>query len=217
MLRKESSSVFKPANLVHTTWILARVSDFNFDALNDSLLSFTIPRNKIVTLHITAILSSPGSQDLAQLRRWLVAARRSETLHPAGRVFDHLNRFYSADIDWTSWTSWNEDSAYAIDRAYDSVHVAAAYWSLYRVARAYPSLVKVHDWEWYLNQAYRTVIRGMQTDVGYNRLGLMGETLLGREAVDEYWEQLRDYPAGARAWRDEMFALLLSTRPAAIS
>jgi hypothetical protein len=38
-----------------------------------------------------------------------------------------------------------------------------------------------------------------------------------REAVDEYWEQMRGYPAGARAWRDEMFALLLSTRPAAIN
>ncbi|KAI6081940.1 hypothetical protein F4821DRAFT_248233 [Hypoxylon rubiginosum] len=91
---------------------------------------------------------------------------------------------YSSNIDWTSWTSWNEDAAYAIDRAYDYVHVAAAYWSLYRVARAYPSLVKTHDWEWYLNQAYRTVIRGMQNDVGYNRLGLMGETVFGEILTD---------------------------------
>ncbi|KAI4861919.1 hypothetical protein F4820DRAFT_451460 [Hypoxylon rubiginosum] len=91
---------------------------------------------------------------------------------------------YSSAIDWTSWTSWNEDSAYAIDRAYDYVHVAAAYWSLYRVARAYPSLVKTHNWEWYLNQAYRTVIRGMQDDVGYNRLGLMGETVFGEILAD---------------------------------
>ena len=35
-----------------------------------------------------------------------------------------------------------------------------------------------------------------------------------REAVEEYWSQMRDYPSGARAWRDEMFALLMNTQPA---
>ncbi|KAL7619619.1 hypothetical protein AAE478_010160 [Parahypoxylon ruwenzoriense] len=91
---------------------------------------------------------------------------------------------YSADIDWSSWTSWNEDAAYAVDRAYDYVHVAAAYWSLYRVARAYPELLKLHDWEWYLNQAYRTVLRSTQRDVAYNGLGLMGETVFGEILTD---------------------------------
>ncbi|KAI0179857.1 hypothetical protein GGR52DRAFT_215566 [Hypoxylon sp. FL1284] len=91
---------------------------------------------------------------------------------------------YSADIDWTSWTSWDRDAAHAIDRAYDYVHVAAAYWALYRVARAYPTLVTVHDWEWYLSQAHSTVMRGMQSDVGYNRLGLMGETVFGEILAD---------------------------------
>ncbi len=38
-----------------------------------------------------------------------------------------------------------------------------------------------------------------------------------REAVDEYWDQMRGYPAGAREWRDEMFALLMNTQPAAMS
>ncbi|KAI2627738.1 hypothetical protein GGR54DRAFT_652556 [Hypoxylon sp. NC1633] len=91
---------------------------------------------------------------------------------------------YSSNIDWTAWWSWNVDNAYAIDRAYDYVHVAAAYWSLYRVARAYPELLKSHDWNWYLTQAYSTVIRGMRTDVGYNRLGLMGETVFGEILTD---------------------------------
>ncbi|OTB10521.1 hypothetical protein K445DRAFT_70107 [Daldinia sp. EC12] len=91
---------------------------------------------------------------------------------------------YDSAIDWTSWTSWNKKAAYAIDRAYDYVHVAAAYWSLYRVARAYPELVKSHDWKWYINQAYNTVIRGMQSDVGYNRLGLMGESVFGEILAD---------------------------------
>ncbi|GAB6900523.1 hypothetical protein [Kineosporia succinea] len=38
-----------------------------------------------------------------------------------------------------------------------------------------------------------------------------------REAVDEYWEQMRGYPNGARFWRDEIFALLMSTKHAAVS
>ncbi|KAI1080577.1 hypothetical protein F5B20DRAFT_103852 [Whalleya microplaca] len=91
---------------------------------------------------------------------------------------------YNSSVDWTSWTSWDVDAAHAIDRAYDYVHVAAAYWSLYRVARAYPELVKSHDWDWYLSQAYNTVIRGMQSDVGYNRVGLMGETVFGEILTD---------------------------------
>ncbi|KAF3067193.1 putative glycoside hydrolase family 43 protein [Daldinia childiae] len=91
---------------------------------------------------------------------------------------------YNSAFDWSSWTSWKKDDAYAIDRAYDYVHVAAAYWSLYRVARAYPGLVKSHDWKWYINQAYSTVIRGMQSDVVYNDLGLMGETIFGEILTD---------------------------------
>ncbi|KAI8272472.1 hypothetical protein K4K60_012571 [Colletotrichum sp. SAR11_57] len=94
------------------------------------------------------------------------------------------NYRYSTSIDWTSWTSWNKAAAYSIDRAYNYVHVAGAYWSLYRVARAYPALVKSHTWDWYLNQAYSTVIRGMRNDVGYNRVGLMGETVFGEILTD---------------------------------
>ncbi|KAG7052107.1 putative glycoside hydrolase family 43 protein [Colletotrichum scovillei] len=91
---------------------------------------------------------------------------------------------YSSAIDWTSWTSWNKAAAYSIDRAYNYVHVAGAYWSLYRVGRAYPALLKTHAWDWYLNQAYETVMRAMKGDVGYNRVGLMGETVFGEILAD---------------------------------
>ncbi|KFY45529.1 hypothetical protein V494_00907 [Pseudogymnoascus sp. VKM F-4513 (FW-928)] len=91
---------------------------------------------------------------------------------------------YDSSIDWTSWTSWNKASSYSTDRAYDYVHVAAAYWGLYRAGRAYPSLIKSHTWDWYLNQAYNTIIRAMKTDVGYNRVGLMGETVFGEVLTD---------------------------------
>ncbi|KAF6814612.1 hypothetical protein CPLU01_14363 [Colletotrichum plurivorum] len=91
---------------------------------------------------------------------------------------------YSTSIDWGSWTSWNRAAAYSIDRAYNYVHVAAAYWALYRVARAYPEVARAHPWEWYLDRAQGTVLRGMRGDVGYNRVGLMGETVFGEILSD---------------------------------
>ncbi|KAJ2988839.1 hypothetical protein NUW54_g8986 [Trametes sanguinea] len=69
---------------------------------------------------------------------------------------------YPSSINWGNWWSWNQAASYATDRAYDYVHVIAAYWSLYRVARNYPDLVKTHTWEW----------------VGYADDGLMEETVI---------------------------------------
>ncbi|KAF7302449.1 hypothetical protein HMN09_00879000 [Mycena chlorophos] len=94
------------------------------------------------------------------------------------------NYDYPSDIDWTIWWSWNEASSYATARAYDYVHVTAAYWALYRVARNYPSLVTTHTWEWYLNQAVNTIQAMMSPAVGYNTDGLMGETV--------FWYLLND-------------------------
>jgi hypothetical protein len=91
---------------------------------------------------------------------------------------------YDSSMDWSSWTSWNKASAYTPDRAYDYVHVAAAYWGLYRAGRAYPSLIKSHTWDWYLNQSYSTIIRAMQDDIAYNQDGLMGETVFGEILTD---------------------------------
>ncbi|PPQ73464.1 hypothetical protein CVT24_007555 [Panaeolus cyanescens] len=85
---------------------------------------------------------------------------------------------YPSNIGWGNWWSWNQANSYAIDRAYDYVHVVAAYWALYRVARNYPSLVKTHDWQWYLNQAVLTVNFMTAGRVGYVNVGLMGETVI---------------------------------------
>ncbi|KAH8657757.1 hypothetical protein BX600DRAFT_482431 [Xylariales sp. PMI_506] len=94
------------------------------------------------------------------------------------------NYTYSSAYDWTGWESWDQADAYATDRAYDYVHVAASYWALYRAARAYPDIVEKHDWEWYLNQSYSTIISAMKPSVGYNDLGLMGETVFGQVLAD---------------------------------
>lgn len=124
---------------------------------------------------------------------------------------------YSPSIDWTGWQSWNKQAAYSTDRAYDYVHVAASYWALYRAGRAYPQLLKEHEWQWYLNQSYSTVMACMATDasgnplVGYSRVGLMGETVfgellkdLGREGLTEEANALEDkMRIRATLWDDE--------------
>ncbi|KAI3392761.1 hypothetical protein diail_5240 [Diaporthe ilicicola] len=97
---------------------------------------------------------------------------------------------YSTAFDWTSWTSWDKQEAYATDRAYDYVHVAATYWAMYRAGRAYPGTLIKHPWDWYLNQSYSTVMSAMSQDsggnwlVGYSTVGLMGETVFGELLQD---------------------------------
>ncbi|KAF7329825.1 hypothetical protein MKEN_00245900 [Mycena kentingensis (nom. inval.)] len=88
------------------------------------------------------------------------------------------NYNYPSNIFWGNWWSWNRAAAFATDRAYDYVHVAAAYWALYRVARNYPALVSTHTWQWYINQAVMTVQAMMSRSVGFNLVGLMGETVI---------------------------------------
>lgn len=85
---------------------------------------------------------------------------------------------YPTSIDWGNWWSWNQASSFATGRAYDYVHVTAAYWALYRVARNYPALVTSHPWQWYINQAVQTVVTMTRGNIGYAGDGLMGETVL---------------------------------------
>ena len=101
---------------------------------------------------------------------------------------------YNSSINWSSWESWNYATAYSTSRAYDYVHVSAAYWAFYRVARAYPSLVSLHTYDWYLNQAFQTVMATTAVDgsgnyvVGYADDGLMEETVWGEILKDLYRE-----------------------------
>jgi hypothetical protein len=103
---------------------------------------------------------------------------------------------YNKTFDWSTWTSWNKQQADSFDRAYNYVHVTAAYWSMYRVARAYPETAS-KKWDWYLDQAQKTVMRMMDPEVGYNLVGLMGETVFGevlkdlrRESKEEMADEL---------------------------
>ena len=88
-----------------------------------------------------------------------------------------VNYTYPSSINWGNWWSWNQAAAFAVDRAYDYVHVTAAWWSLYRVARNYPSLVS-STWETYLLKAFNTIQAMVNPSfrVGFVNDGLMEGT-----------------------------------------
>lgn len=126
---------------------------------------------------------------------------------------------YDPKFNWTSWTSWNKAHADEVGRGFNYPHVVAAYWSLYRIARHNPEMVKARDWAWYLEQAFQTVMfltskspQGWDV-VGYWRLGLMGGTVFVKLLEDlrkEGWtEKAAQLEARMREradrWRNEPF------------
>ncbi|EKG17342.1 Glycoside hydrolase family 43 [Macrophomina phaseolina MS6] len=131
------------------------------------------------------------------------AVRKSVFFHEPALV---PNYTYRADIDWNTWSAWDRDAAYAIDRGYDYVHVTGLYWGLYRAGRAVPGvLVREAEPVAYLRSAYETVMFMMGTDasgnhrVGYWDVGQMGETVYGHvledlraEGLDEEAGRLED-------------------------
>ncbi|HKV23637.1 MAG TPA: DUF5695 domain-containing protein [Candidatus Acidoferrum sp.] len=81
--------------------------------------------------------------------------------------------YYSPDLNWRSWTSWNKDQAEHVDRSFNYLHVVAAYWVLYRLARNYDGFVTNHPWQWYLNNAYETSVAMVKLAPGYAVFGQM--------------------------------------------
>jgi hypothetical protein len=77
------------------------------------------------------------------------------------------------------WWSWNKSTAFTPDRAYDYVHVTAAWWSLYRVARNYPTLLP-SSWQTYLLKSFNTVQAMTNPDFGVDFVfdGLMEGTVV---------------------------------------
>lgn len=81
--------------------------------------------------------------------------------------------YYRSDLNWKSWTSWNQKQSEALDRSFNYPHVAAAYWVLYRLSRNHPGLVTNHPWQWYLDHAYETTRAMMKYAPYYTRFGQM--------------------------------------------
>ena len=81
--------------------------------------------------------------------------------------------FYRKDFDWTSWTSWNKAHAERVDRSFNYLHIVAAYWVLYHLARNYNRLVDDHPWNWYLTNAYETSVAMVRFAPEYAIFGQM--------------------------------------------
>lgn len=60
---------------------------------------------------------------------------------------------YDNRLTWRTWASWSKATSERIDRGYNYPHVAAAYWSMYRLARNHEGLVTAHPWDWYIDKA----------------------------------------------------------------
>ncbi|HXS69615.1 MAG TPA: DUF5695 domain-containing protein [Candidatus Polarisedimenticolia bacterium] len=127
--------------------------------------------------------------------------------------------YYDSNIRYGGWTSWSKRDAERIDRAYNYPHVAAAYWSMYRLARNHPGMVTNHPWDWYLEQAYQTTKFLFKRDsndrsmVGYIDTGLMeGDifVLILKDLKREGWtdkasEVERDMKERAEVWKSRAY------------
>ncbi|MEO8778112.1 MAG: DUF5695 domain-containing protein, partial [Rhodanobacter sp.] len=80
---------------------------------------------------------------------------------------------HDPSIDWKTWSAWSKKDAYSVGRSYNYVHVVAAYWVLYRLARFHHGLVRAHDWRWYLTHAAETSVAMSRLAPYYARFGQM--------------------------------------------
>ncbi|KRM60698.1 hypothetical protein FC26_GL000177 [Paucilactobacillus vaccinostercus DSM 20634] len=95
--------------------------------------------------------------------------------------------------------SWNKTRSEETWRAYNYPHQAAIYWSLYRLARNYAGLVTAHSWNWYLRQAYKTVLAmkrfcGKSAFLQLEQYGLMVGSvhrLILESLKEEGWQEER--------------------------
>jgi Family of unknown function (DUF5695) len=121
--------------------------------------------------------------------------------------------YYRSDLNWKSWTSWNEKASEAVDRSFNYPHVASAYWVMYRLARNYPGLVTNHSWQWYLDHAYETTMSMMKFAPYYTQFGQMeGDVFvyiledLKREGMTAQAAELEAAMRGrAEHWNTEMY------------
>ncbi len=108
---------------------------------------------------------------------------------------------YDPTLNWTTWTSWNKEASESTGRAYNYVHVVGAYWSMYQVARNHEGLATRHTWDWYLDQAYQTMmfLTDPANKVGYTNVGLMGASTFTETLADMKREEWTDKVAALEA------------------
>jgi hypothetical protein len=100
-----------------------------------------------------------------------------------------------------------------VDRSFNYLHVVAADWVLYRLARNYEGLVTNHPWEWYLTNAYETSIAMVKLAPNYAVFGQMEGDIflqvladLRREGMNSQADDLETkMRTRANRWKEEAY------------
>ena len=96
---------------------------------------------------------------------------------------------YSEDVPYGGWESWSQEHAKTVGRSFNYPHVAALYWTMYRLARNNVGLVNAHDWAWYLEKAYATSEAMVRLAPEYAEFGQMEGTVFLRILEDLQHEE----------------------------
>lgn len=135
---------------------------------------------------ISKQLIAPDPEEIAMFERFYSETLERYLQYPDGPMEDGVVKSlfwydpeaapdfeYDPDLNWDSWSAWDREHAASPVRSFNYVHVALAQWTLYRLARNYDGLVHSHDWEWYLDRAYRTTIAMIRQAPEYVMFGQM--------------------------------------------
>lgn len=119
--------------------------------------------------------------------------------------------YYDPAIDWTVWSAWSRAHIEQVPRSYNYPHVAALYYTLYRLARTTTGLVTHHDWEWYLEHAYETSVAMTTVGNQYAEFGVMDGSVfvdILRDLEREQWStEATDLEARMRTRADHWATL----------
>lgn len=121
--------------------------------------------------------------------------------------------YYDTQKNWKSWTSWSKKDSEKVDRSFNYPHVAAAYWTLYRLARNHEGLVTDHPWDWYLTHAYQTTMAMLKYAPYYAKFGQMEGDIFVRILEDLKRENMtaqademeKAMRARADHWKEEAY------------
>lgn len=104
--------------------------------------------------------------------------------------------------------SWNQPTADVTTRSYGYTYPATTYWALYRVGRAHPSMLTRASWQWYLTQAYNTLVYCFGELNGTHLQPLWADVPMGETAFGELLKDL--YREGWTAQAKQMEDLMLA-------
>lgn len=91
---------------------------------------------------------------------------------------------YSDSVRYGGWSSWNREHALSVGRSFNYLHVAAAYWTMYRIARTTEGLVTNRPWSFYLENARQTALAMVRLAPYYAQFGQMEGTVFVQILLD---------------------------------